>query len=53
MIPGLKIAEASLTSPSDLKLSFMAGDKRIPANFGSSTCNTQIPIRIYGRTGKL
>ena len=52
MIPGLQIMEASMTSPSDLRLTFMAGDKRIPSNFGLQKCNNRIPIRIYGRTGK-
>ena len=51
MIPGLRIVEARLLSPADLNLSHMAGDQRIPADYGPDRCNTQVPIHTYGRPG--
>ena len=53
MIPGFKVSEVTLSSPTDLNLSFMAGDQRVPACYGSNDCNTKIPIHTYGRAGKI
>ena len=52
IVPGVTVLEAKLTSVSDLNLAYIAGDRRIPADFGPSKCNQKIPLHVYGRPGK-